>query len=76
MADVIRRKHPAPSTEQSYCAWLKRYCDYVAQFPSHLPSESKFECFLTAQAKNGVSTSTQNQALNAIAFFYKEVRRG
>lgn len=72
LSDVIRRKHFSLSTEQSYCGWLKRYCAYVKRLPSHLPSEQKLERFLTALAKEDVAASTQNQAFNAILFFYQE----
>lgn len=73
LADVVRRKHLSLSTEQSYCGWLKRYCAYIKKLPPDLPSEQKLERFLTALAKNDVAASTQNQAFNAMIFFYKEV---
>jgi hypothetical protein len=44
--------------------------------PFHLASERKLEQFLTALAKENVATSTQNQAFNAILFFYKQVLGG
>ena len=72
-AGVIRRRHLVLNTEQSYCAWLRRYCDYLKGLPSHLSSEQKLERFLTALAKDDVAASTQNQAFNGIVFFYKEV---
>ena len=72
VADVIRRKHLALNTEHSYCAWLRRYCDFIKKLSSHLPAEQKLERFLTALAREGVAASTQNQAFNAIIFFYKE----
>ncbi len=72
LTDVIRRKHFALSTEQSYCGWLKRYCSFIQGLPSNLKSEHKLEQFLTRLAKDDVSASTQNQAFNAILFFYKE----
>jgi Phage integrase, N-terminal SAM-like domain len=72
LTDVIRRKHLALSTEQIYCSWLRRYCNYLQTLPPHLPSERKLERFLTALAQNNVNASTQNQACNAILFFYKE----
>ena len=71
LTDVIRRKHLALNTEHSYRAWLKRYCDFVPQLPAGLSSEQKLERFLTALAKDDVSASTQNQAFNAIIFFYQ-----
>ena len=61
------------STEQSYCGWLKRYCAFIQTLPAALPSEQKLERFLTALARKDVAASTQNQAFNAIIFFYQEV---
>ncbi len=66
LTEVIRRKHLALNTEQSYCAWLKRYCDHAKQLPAQMPSGQKVERFLTALAKTGIASSTQNQALNAV----------
>ena len=73
LADVVRRKHFSLSTEHSYCGWLKRYCAFIKTLPAALPSEQKLERFLTALARHDVAASTQNQAFNAIIFFYKEV---
>jgi integron integrase len=73
LTDVVRRKHLALKTERSYCAWLRRYCQHISILPAHLPSEQKLEHFLTALSKTGITASTQNQAFNAIIFFYKEV---
>ena len=61
------------STERSYRAWLRRYCDYIRKLPVHLSSEQKLERFLTELAKDAVAASTQNQAFNAMVFFYQEV---
>ncbi len=72
LRDVIRRKHFSLSTEQSYAAWLVRYIRYVAKLPFGLSSERKLESFLSALARNEVSASTQNQAFNALVFFYRE----
>jgi hypothetical protein len=69
LAEIIRRKHLALATEHSYCAWLRRYCDYPKGLPSHLSSEQKLERFLTAPAQKDVAASTQNQAFNAIILF-------
>src|SRR5437016_8928956 len=64
--EIIRRKHLALSTEAVYCAWLKRYCQFVKKCPPHMPSQQKLERFLTALAKENVTASTQNQAFNAL----------
>ena len=68
MMEVIRRKYLALSTEQYYCAWLRRYCDCLLKIPDHPTSEQELERFLTALVQEGVAASTQNQAFNAIIF--------
>ena len=72
LTEVVRRKHLALATERTYCAWLRRYCDFLKGLPLQLPSEHKLERFLTALAQSDVAASTQNQAFNAIIFFYQE----
>ena len=69
LSDVIRRKHLALKTEQTYCAWLRRYCQHIAMLPSAMPSEQKLEHFLTALSKTNITASTQNQDFNAIIFY-------
>ena len=70
--EVIRRQHEALATEESYLNWLLRYMEAVRQMPGVSSSEGKLERFLTDLAlRRDVSASTQNQAFNAIAFFYK-----
>jgi integron integrase len=72
--DVIRRQHKALATEETYVFWLRRYIRALREMPGYLPSEKKLECFLTDLARcYDVSASSQNQALNAILFFYREV---
>ena len=72
LRQVIRRKHFSLSTEDTYCAWLKRYMLFVRKCRSGLSSGQKVEAFLTALARDDVSASTQNQAFNALIFFYRE----
>jgi len=72
--EVIRRQHKALATEDIYLHWLRRFIVAVRQMPNALASEQKLERFLTELAlKHDVSASTQNQAFNAICFFYKDV---
>jgi integron integrase len=71
---VLRRQHKALSTESNYLFWLRRYVKALGGMPDSLSSELKVERFLTGLARHqDVSASTQNQALNAILLFYKEV---
>src|SRR5208337_2710465 len=76
MRQVIRLQHKALATEDTYLYWLRRYMTAVHRMPVPLPSEQKVERFLTDLAqKQHVAASTQNQAFNAVLFFYKEVLR-
>ena len=74
LRQVIRRQHKALSTEDAYVFWLRRYIRALSRLPMGLSSEKKLEQFLTDLALHrDISASTQNQALNAILFFYQEV---
>jgi integrase len=72
--DVIRVKHYSIRTEQAYLHWIRRYILFHGKrHPSELGSEH-LSTFLTHLAVRGnVAASTQNQALNAILFLYREV---
>jgi len=72
--EVIRRQHKALATEDTYLFWLRRYIQALRAMPPELASEKKLERFLTDLARTReVSASTQNQALNAVLFFYRDV---
>ncbi len=74
LRQVIRRQHKALATEENYVFWLRRYMAAIDQMPGTLASNEKLEQFLTDLAcRHHVSASTQNQALNAILFFYNHV---
>jgi integron integrase len=72
--DAIRLKHYSYRTEQAYVGWIKRYIYF---HNVHHPSEMgapEVEAFLTHLAvKENVAASTQNQALGALLFLYREV---
>jgi len=72
--DVIRRKHYSIRTEQAYVDWIKRFIIYHdKRHPSEMAEEEVTE-FLTHLARDRhVAPSTQNQALSALLFLYKEV---
>src|SRR5437016_3465534 len=72
--DVIRRKHYSIRTEQAYIDWIKRFIIYHGKrHPGDMAEEEVAE-FLTHLARDlNVAASTQNQALSALLFLYKEV---
>lgn len=70
----MRAKHYSPSTEKSYWGWIRQYCrHYQGQHPRTL-QPAHIEAFLSHLATARlVSASTQNQALAALLFLYREV---
>ncbi len=74
LRQVLRLQHKAWATESAYVYWLRRYINSIPHMPPALSSRQKVEFFLTRLAcHNEVTASTQNQALNGILFFYKDV---
>src|SRR5438445_954233 len=74
--DTIRRKHFSIRTEQSYTEWIRRFILFHnKRHPSEM-AETEITEFLTHLARDRhVAASTQNQALSALLFLYKEVLR-
>lgn len=69
---VCRTQHKSLSTERAYCGWIDRFWDYAATLDKTLATETKVRRFLESIAPK-CSASTQNQALNAIAFLFNQV---
>ena len=72
--DALRLKHYSIRTEQAYVGWVKRYIYFHGvRHPSEMGAP-EVEAFLTYLAvKENVAASTQNQALSALLFLYREV---
>jgi integron integrase len=74
--DVIRRKHYSFRTEQIYLDWIRRFILFHGKKHPREMAEAEITEFLTFLAREGkVAASTQNQALSALLFLYKEVLR-
>lgn len=67
-----RLRHMAYSTEKTYLGWVRQYARWLASHPVVGDSRAKVEAFLTWMALAGYSAVSQNQAFNAILFFYRE----
>lgn len=76
---MLRLKQYSPRTEETYIQWYKRYVLFQAQASGRMrhPAEMGTEevaAFLTNLAVNkNLTASSQNQALNALVFLYREV---
>jgi site-specific recombinase XerD len=71
---AIRTRHYSRRTEEAYVHWIRRY---IVHHRKRHPCEmgaSEISAFLTWLAvERRVSASTQNQALAALLFLYRDV---
>jgi integron integrase len=74
VSDALRVKHYSYQTEKSYLLWIRRYILFQnKRHPKEMGGE-EINAFLTHLAVDGkVAASTQNQALSALLFLYREV---
>jgi len=71
--EAIRRKHYSPRTEETYIHWIKRFIYFSGKrHPSELGAAevTAFLNHLVAQCH--VASATQNQALAALLFLYRQ----
>jgi integron integrase len=72
--DRCRVKHYSLRTEDAYLGWVKRFIFFHNKRHPEDMAGPEVEQFLTHLAVHGqVSPSTQNQALSALLFLYREV---
>jgi site-specific recombinase XerD len=72
--DAIRLKHYSIRTEESYVTWIKRYILFHNKRHPNAMGSAEIEAFLTHLAVDQqVAASTQNQALSALLFWYRDV---
>lgn len=74
LRNIIRCRHYSIRTEESYISWVRRFLAFHADLPPERLAEPEISSFLTFLAVHEkVSASTQNQALNALVFFFRNV---
>lgn len=70
----IRRRNYSIRTEQAYESWLARFCLYSGnRSPEELGTADVVSFLQYLAVRRNVTASTQNQALNALVFFYGQV---
>src|SRR5215813_4918739 len=76
MRDVLRTQHYAIRTENAYVDWARRFILFHQKRHPQEMGTAEIEAFLThLTVDRQIAASTQNQALNALLFLYKEVLR-
>ena len=71
---AIRARHYSARTEEAYVMWVRRYILYHGKRHPSAMGADEVNAFLSSLAVDEkVSASTQNQALSALLFCYREV---
>jgi integron integrase len=71
---AMRVRHYSIRTERAYAQWIGRLLSFYKDKPAESIDTDDIQSYLNYLAEERkVAASTQNQALNAIVFFFKEV---
>lgn len=71
--EAIRRKHYSRRTEETYVHWIKRFIyHYGKRHPKEMGAAEVTAFLNHLAAERHVASSTQNQALAALLFLYRE----
>lgn len=74
LAITIKTRHYSPKTLKSYTAWLKQFRAFVKEKDLNRLQVKDVSDFLSWLAvEQNVAAASQNQALNALLFFFKHV---
>ncbi len=71
---AIRTRHYSPRTEEAYVQWVRRFIRFCGtRHPRELGAQDVTRFLSSLAVDANVSASTQNQALAAIVFLYRDV---
>ena len=74
LSDTLRTKHYSYRTEETYIDWVRRFILFHKKQHPETMGAAEIRAFLAHLAtERNVAASTQNQALSAILFLYREV---
>lgn len=72
--ELLRTRHYSYVTEKGYVSWIRRFILHFDKQPPRALGPNAIGEYLTYLAvQRQVSSATQNQALNALVFLYREV---
>ncbi len=74
LSNEIKIRHYSPKTHKTYSHWAKKFKDFIGEKPMEHLSADDVKKYLTHLAvKDNISASSQNQAFNALLFFFRHV---
>jgi integrase len=72
--ELIRIRHYSIGTEQAYVQWIRRFILFHGKrHPTEMGAEEVTAFLSDLAVRRNVAASTQNQALNALLFLYRDV---
>jgi len=71
MVKVLRLRHMSLNTEKTYITWSRQFQKYINKITGDLTTADIRDYLSYLAAERKVAAATQNQALNAILFFYR-----
>src|SRR2546430_458433 len=72
--DALRARHSSRRTEKSYVAWIRRYIVFHGKrHPAEMGAVEVTQFLSSLAQQDHVAASTQNQALSALLFLYRQV---
>ncbi len=72
--EAIRARHYSPRTEKTYIGWVRRFVVFHGKRHPRKMGADEIRTFVSWLAtERNVSASTQNQALSALLFLYRDV---
>ena len=74
MKELLRLRGRSFQTEKSYLKWLDKFCNFLdGKPPNRLCSDDLRNYLSYLAVERRVSIATQNQAFNALLFFYRNI---
>src|SRR5438046_888848 len=71
---ALRARHYSRRTEAAYCGWVRRFVLFHGRQHPATMGEEQIVAFLNHLAtRSQVAASTQNQALHALLFLYRQI---
>jgi integron integrase len=71
--EALRARHSSRRTEKSYVAWIRRYIVFHGKRHPEMGAVEVTQFLSSLAVQGNVAASTQNQALSALLFLYRQV---
>lgn len=72
LREAIQARHYSHRTERAYLLWLRRFARHFGKPPTEMGPAEAAEFLSDLATRRQMSASTQNQAVSALQFFYRE----